>query len=184
MLRSMMQDARYAVRQWRNAPAFALTVVTVLALGLGATTTDVKTIHQAVEDSFGSQLLILRMLETFAGLALMIASVGLYGLLSFAVAQRTREIGIRMALGAQKGSILSLVLRRAVLLVTVGLVLGGSLAWFAARFAGSYIYGVCPHDVITFTAVVFVLAASSFLAAWLPARRAAAVDPILALRSE
>ena len=149
-----------------------------------AATTDVKTIHQAVEDSFGNQLLISRMLEAFAGLALMIASVGLYGLLSFAVAQRTREIGIRMALGAQKGSILSLVLRRAALLVTVGLVLGGSLAWFAARFAGSYIYGVRPHDVITFTAVVFVLAASSFLAAWLPARRAAAVDPILALRSE
>lgn len=149
-----------------------------------AATTDVKTIQQAVEDSFGSQTLIARMLETFAGLALMIASVGLYGLLSFAVAQRTREIGIRMALGAQKGSILGLVLRRAVLLVSVGLVIGGALAWFSARFAASYIYGVRPHDAITFAAVVIVFAACSFLAAWLPARRAAAVDPILALRSE
>jgi predicted permease len=149
-----------------------------------AATTDVKTIHQAVEDSFGSQLLIARLLETFAGLALMIASVGLYGLLSFAVAQRTREIGIRMALGAQRGRILSLVLRRAVLLVAIGLVTGGALAWFATRFAATYIYGVRAHDVLTFAAVTLVLALSSFLAAWLPARRAAAVDPILALRSE
>ena len=149
-----------------------------------ATTTDVKTIHQAVEDSFGSQTLIARLLEAFAALALMIASVGLYGLLSFAVVQRTREIGIRMALGAQQSSILGLVLRRAVVLVAIGLTLGGTLAWFAARFAGSYIYGVRDHDALTFAAVTVVLAGSSFLAAWLPARRAAAVDPILALRSE
>jgi predicted permease len=149
-----------------------------------ATTTDVKTIHQAIEDSFGSETLIARLLETFAGLALMIASVGLYGLLSFAVAQRTREIGIRMALGAQQASILGLVLRRALLLVGAGLVLGGVLAWFAARFAAGYIFGVRAHDAITFSAVTVVLAASSFLASWLPARRAAAVDPILALRSE
>ena len=149
-----------------------------------STTTGVKTIRQAVEDSFGSQKLIAYLLESFAALALMIASVGLYGLLSFAVAQRTREIGIRMALGAQQSSILGLVLRRAVLLVAIGLTLGGILAWFAARFAGSYIFGVQAHDVVTFSAVAVVLAASSFLAAWLPARRAAAVDPILALRSE
>ena len=104
-----------------------------------ATTTEVKTIHQAVEDSFGSQKLIAYLLESFAALALMIASVGLYGLLSFAVAQRTREIGIRMALGAQQSSILGLVMRRAVVLVATGLTLGCGLAWFAARFAGSYI---------------------------------------------
>jgi len=149
-----------------------------------STTTGVKTIRQAVEDSFGSQKLIAYLLESFAALALMIASVGLYGLLSFAVAQRTREIGIRMALGAKQSSILGLVLSRAVLLVAIGLTLGGILAWFAARFAGSYIFGVQAHDVVTFSAVAVVLAASSFLAAWLPARRAAAVDPILALRSE
>ena len=149
-----------------------------------ATTTDVKTIHQAVEDSFGSQTLIAYLLETFAALALITASVGLYGRLSFAGAQRTREIGIRMALGAQHANILALVLHRAVLLVAVGLALGGTLAWFAARFAGSYIYGVRTHNAITFSAVAFVLALASFLAAWLPARRAAGVDPILALRSE
>ena len=149
-----------------------------------ATTTDVKTIHEAVEDSFGSQTLIAHLLESFAGLALMIASVGLYGLLSFTVAQRTREIGLRIALGAPQANILSLILRRALLLVAVGLAMGGVLAWFAVTLARSYIFGVEAHDGLTLTAVVLVLAAASFVAAWLPARRAAAVDPILALRSE
>jgi ABC-type antimicrobial peptide transport system permease subunit len=144
----------------------------------------VKTIHEVVEDSFGSQTLIAHLLESFAGLALLIATVGLYGLLSFAVAQRTREIGLRIALGAPLGNILNLVLRRALLLVVTGLSAGAGLAWFAAKLASSYIYGVKAHDGLTFIAVVLVLAAASFFAAWLPARRAASVDPILALRSE
>jgi len=149
-----------------------------------ATTTGVKTIHEAVEDSYGSQTLIARLLEGFAALALMIASVGLYGLLSFTVAQRTREIGLRIALGAPQLNILNLVLSRALLLVAAGLSIGGALAWFAVKFTSGYIFGVDAHDGFTFTGVAVVLAAASFLAAWLPARRAASVDPILALRSE
>ena len=142
-----------------------------------ATTTEVKTIHEAVEDSFGSQKLIARLLQGFAALALMIASVGLYGLLSFAVAQRTREIGLRIALGAPQANILSLILRRALLLVGIGLTIGAVLAWFAVKFASGYIYGVEAHDALTFAAVVVVLAAASFFAAWLPARRAACGRP-------
>jgi len=149
-----------------------------------AATTNVETIHEAVEDSFGSQALIAQLLETFAALALMIACVGLYGLLSFVVAQRTREIGVRLALGASQHSILGLVLSRALSLVCIGLALGGTLAWFTTRLARGYIFGVQAHDALTFAVVIFVLAASAFVAAWLPARRAAAVDPILALRSE
>lgn len=149
-----------------------------------ATTTDVVTIHEAVESSFGSQTLISHLLEAFAALALMIASVGLYGLLSFAVAQRTREIGVRLALGAPRQNILALVLRRALVLVASGLIAGSVLAWFAARLTRGYLYGVQAHDALTFALVIGILAATAFLAAWLPARRAAAVDPILALRSE
>jgi ABC-type antimicrobial peptide transport system permease subunit len=149
-----------------------------------ATTTGVKTIHEAVEDSFGSQMLIAHLLETFAGLALMIASVGLYGLLSFAVTQRTREIGVRIALGAQQSGIVALILRRAVMLVATGLACGTAMAWFATRIAEGYVFGVKTHDTFTFAAVVAVLTMASLFAAWLPARRAAAVDPIQALRSE
>jgi len=149
-----------------------------------AATTNVMTIHEAVENSFGSQNLIAQLLETFAVLALVIDSIGLYGLLSFVVAQRTREIGVRLALGASQLSILRLVLSRALLLMCIGLALGGILAWFATTLAHGYIYGVQAHDGLTFTAVILVLAAAAFTAAWLPARRAAAVDPILALRSE
>jgi predicted permease len=149
-----------------------------------ATTTDVKTIHEAVEDSFGSQTLISHLLESFAALALMIASVGLYGLLSFAVAQRTREIGLRLALGAQKANILNLVLRRALLLVCAGLICGTAIAWFATSLTRSYVYGVKAHDGLTFAVVVAILAIASFLAAWVPARYAASIEPIVALRSE
>jgi len=149
-----------------------------------ATTTGVKTIHEAVEDSFGSQTLTSYLLEGFAGLALLIASVGLYGLLSFAVAQRTREIGLRIALGAQRVNILKLVLRRALLLVGAGLVCGGAMAWFAVSLARSYIYGVQTHDAPTFAAVVVMLATASFFAAWLPARHAASIEPMQALRAE
>ena len=149
-----------------------------------ATTTNMKTVHEAVEDSFGSQTLTAYLLEGFGGLALLIASVGLYGLLSFAVAQRTREFGLRIALGAQQRSILNLVLRRALLLVSAGMVIGMAMAWFAVSLARSYIYGVGAHDGVTFVSVGLVLAAASFLAAWVPARHAASVEPMQALRAE
>lgn len=149
-----------------------------------ATTTNVKTVQEAVEDSFGSQTLTAYLLEGFAGLALSIASVGLYGLLSFAVAQRTREFGLRIALGAQHSTIVSLVLRRALLLVSAGMVIGTAMAWFAVSLARSYIYGVKAHDGVTFATVGLVLAAASFLAAWMPARHAASIEPMQALRSE
>ncbi|MFC5862919.1 ABC transporter permease [Acidicapsa dinghuensis] len=149
-----------------------------------ATTTDVETIHEAVEDSFGSQTLTSRLLEGFALLALVIASVGLYGLLSFTVAQRTREIAVRFALGAQQASILQMVLRRAQVLMVAGLACGTTLAWFAVKLTQGYIYGVQSHDAATFASVIGVLAAACFVAAWMPARHAAAIEPVVALRSE
>ncbi len=149
-----------------------------------ATTTDVMTIHEAVENSFGSQELTSSLLEGFAGLALVIASVGLYGLLSFAVAQRTREFALRFALGAQQSNILQMVLRKALMLVAVGLGCGTAMAWFAVKLAQGYIYGVQAHDAVTFGSVIGVLAAACFAAAWMPARHAATIEPVVALRSE
>jgi predicted permease len=149
-----------------------------------AVTTNVKTMHEAVEDTFGSQTLMARLLEGFAALALVIASVGLYGLLSFAVAQRRREIGLRIALGAQQGRVVGMILGRAAWMTAIGLSVGCVLAWFATRLMRSYLFGVEAHDAMTLVAVALVLATASLVAAWLPARRAAAVDPMQALRTE
>jgi predicted permease len=149
-----------------------------------ATFSDVETIREAIDDSIGSQIVITRLLEGFAGLALLIATVGLYGLLSFIVAQRTREIGVRIAVGAQRSDVMIQVLRRAFLLVLAGLSLGSLLAWFAVKLAMGYIYGIQAHDGLTFTAVVVILAVVSLAAAWLPAHRAASTNPALVLRGE
>jgi len=149
-----------------------------------ATTTDVKTIRQAVEDSFGSTTLTEDLLEVFAGLALLIASVGLYGLLAFTVAQRTQELGVRLALGASRGNVMGLVLSRAVVLIATGLGVGCIAAWFAVRVTQSYLFGVKVHDVSTFAVVLLVLGISGLLAAYLPARRASKIDPMQALRAE
>ena len=149
-----------------------------------ATTTDVKTMSEAVEDSIASQSLIAHLLESFAGVALSIAVVGLYGLLSFTVAQRVREIGIRIALGAHKTNILMLVFRRAMALIVTGLTIGGVLAWFAVGLAKGYIYGIQVHDVLTFVATLSLLLACSIFTTWLPAHRAASVDPVHTLRME
>jgi ABC-type antimicrobial peptide transport system permease subunit len=108
----------------------------------------------------------------------------LYGLLSFVVAQRKREFGLRIALGAQQSNILSLVLRRALFLVGVGLACGTVLAWFAVSLARTYIFGVQAHDSVTFASVATVLASAAFLAAWIPARKAASTEPMQALRTE
>jgi predicted permease len=149
-----------------------------------STTTDVKTIREAVEDSIASQTLIAHLLESFAGVALLIATVGLYGLLSFTVTQRTREIGIRIALGAPQTNIFMLVVRRALVLIISGVAIGGVLAWFAVEFAKSFIFGVEVHDAPTFIATLSVLFAFSIIATLLPAHRAASVDPVHTLRAE
>jgi predicted permease len=120
----------------------------------------------------------------FGGIGLVLATVGLYGVMSFAVARRTREIGIRMAIGARPAAVLLLVLRRGMMLTLAAVALGWPAAWMLARIASSLLYGIAPHDVVTFTLVPIVLVVVALVAAWIPARRAACIDPIQALRSE
>jgi putative ABC transport system permease protein len=115
-------------------------------------------------------------------LALALAVVGIYGVMSFSVAQRTREIGIRMALGAQAPAVLAMILRHAAILVGAGLAIGWAAAALVTRYAASLLYGVSPTDATTFAAVPAVLAAVALAACYLPARRAARVDPTVALR--
>jgi ABC-type antimicrobial peptide transport system permease subunit len=115
---------------------------------------------------------------------LVLATVGLYGVLSYAVSRRTREIGIRLALGAQPGEVLRLVIRQGMLLTAIAIALGLPLALAGARFSASFLYGIRPHDLITFTTLPLFLAAVALPASWIPARRAAKINPQTALRYE
>jgi predicted permease len=124
------------------------------------------------------------LLGLFAGLALLLAVVGLYGVLSNLVAQRTQEIGVRMALGARSRDVLALVVKEGLLLASVGVTMGLVIASWLTRFLASLLFGVKSQDPITLCAVSLVLLTAAFLATYVPARRAAAVDPMIALRSD
>jgi predicted permease len=124
------------------------------------------------------------MLTVFAGIALFLALVGLYGLMAYSVSRRTREVGIRMALGAQRTDVMLLVLRKAALLLALGLVSGLVASWFATLAMQAFLFGVGRHDPMTILSVCALLAVSGLIAAIIPARRAASVDPMQALRTE
>ena len=142
------------------------------------------TMQQVVEDSYGSQQLAARLLEIFAGTALLLCIAGIYGLLAYLVTQRTRELGIRLALGAQRGRIMAMVLWQACGMLLSGVTLGLMLAYASVRLLRTLLYGVTVHDPWTMAAVALMLLAGGLAAAYLPARRAAGVDPMEALRSE
>ena len=120
----------------------------------------------------------------FGSVGLLLAAVGLYSVMSYSVSRRTREIGIRLALGATSRAVQGLVVRQGMQLTGIGLCAGLAAAWAVARFATSILYGIQPHDILTFTGVPIFLAAIAFLACWIPGRRAARVDPMAALRNE
>jgi len=145
---------------------------------------NITTMDQIVEDSYGSQRLAAHLLESFAAAALLLCIAGLYGLLAYVVSQRTREMGVRFALGAQRGDVIWLILRQAGVLVLAGVALGLALAFATSRFIRSYLYGVKAHDAWTLAAVALVLLIAGAAAAYLPARRAAHVNPVEALRAE
>lgn len=142
------------------------------------------TMEQVVEDSYGSQQLAARLLEIFGGTALVLCIAGIYGLLAYLVTQRTRELGIRIALGAQRVRLMAMVLGQAAGMLMAGLAVGLLLAYATSRVVATLLYGVKPHDPWTMIAVTLVLLVGGLAAACIPARRAAAVDPMVALRSE
>jgi len=124
------------------------------------------------------------LLGAFAALALLLASVGLYGVLSYAVVQRSRELGLRLALGATKGAVVRMVVARGLWLTASGLAAGAALAWAGTRAMSTVLYGVTPSDPATYGAVAALLTLVACVASYLPARRAARLDPSEVLRAE
>jgi putative ABC transport system permease protein len=124
------------------------------------------------------------LLGCFAGVAMILAAIGIYGVIAYSVAQRTKEIGIRMALGAQRRDMLEMILRQSFSVVAIGLAIGLCAALALTRLMASLLYGVSAHDFSIYAFVLFVLSAAALVASYLPARRAMNVDPMVALRYE
>jgi putative ABC transport system permease protein len=144
----------------------------------------VEALETTVLRSVGDRRFTMLLLGAFAMLALLLAVVGVHGVLSYAVYQRRQEIGIRVALGAPAGRIVGNVVRSALVLATTGIGLGLAGAWAVTRVLSSVLYGVSATDAAVFASVPLILILTALLAAYLPARRAARVDPMVALRAE
>jgi len=146
--------------------------------------TRIETLEESRRNALAAPRLIATLLGLFALLALVITAAGIGGVLAFTVSQRTQEIGIRMALGAGRGDVLWMVLRQGLGLVILGLALGNVAAFFLSQIMSGVLYAVPPTDPLTFASVVVVLLLVAALACLLPARRAASVSPVTALRSQ
>jgi putative ABC transport system permease protein len=145
---------------------------------------DVQTMNEAIRHGLWENRIWLTLMTTFAILALVIAAIGIYGVMAYSVAQRTQEIGIRMALGAARADVLRMIVGQAMRLTLIGIGIGLAGAFAVTRLMASMLFGVSPSDPPTFVGVTVILALSSVVAAWLPADRATRVDPMVALRSE
>lgn len=185
----MTQDYSAAVTmQVRTSGLPEAVIPTVLrqvqSLDTNLALTNVNTIGELMDQGLWAPRMAAALLTIFGGLALILAVVGVYGVLSYSVQQQTREIGIRMAMGAQSGRVLSLVVKQGMRLAVAGLVAGLAIAFAAMRVLSSLLFGVSSHDPVVFGGVSMILTTVAILACYIPARRAASVNPLVALRYE
>jgi putative ABC transport system permease protein len=144
----------------------------------------IRSMDQLLGSSLATRRLTLVLLAGFAALALLLAAVGIYGVISYSVRQRTHELGIRMALGAQAGDVLKLILVQGLKLAFIGVAIGLTAALSLTRWMKSLLFEVRPTDPMTFVVIALLLIAVALLACWVPARRATKVDPVIALRND
>jgi putative ABC transport system permease protein len=144
----------------------------------------VRTMEQVLSDKTARQNFNMILLSIFAGVALVLAAIGIYGLMSYSVEQQTAELGLRMALGAGRPELFRLIVKQGMTPALIGVVCGIALALGAARVLKSLLFGVQPNDPFSFVAVAIVLTAVALVSVYLPARRAMGLDPLVALRKE
>jgi putative ABC transport system permease protein len=184
-LRTVRRTLTMVIRSTGDPLALAAPVREVVAgLDRDLAVADVRTLDQVVADSVGERRLTLLLLGLFGGAALLLALVGIYGVTAYGVSQRTREMGIRLALGAAPGAVRRLVLGEGLQLAGLGLCAGLALALAGGRVLRSQLYGVGSADPATYLALSTVLLLVAVVATWIPARRATRVDPAIALRAE
>jgi putative ABC transport system permease protein len=145
---------------------------------------EVYTMEEVISRSTAARRLNLTLLGAFAVIALVLSTAGLYGVISYTISQRTRELGIRMALGAQPSDVVKLVVRQGVVLAALGVGAGLVGAFGLSRLLERLIYGVSTRDPLTFGSLALLMGAIALLATWMPARRASRVDPIIAIKSD
>jgi ABC-type antimicrobial peptide transport system permease subunit len=174
-----------AVRSSLPAKPLAAAIRTILhSLDPNLAAGNIRTMGDLESEASAQRRFQTWLLTFFAAIALFLALVGLYGLMAYSVSRCTREVGIRMALGAQRTDVILLVLKKAAFLLALGLVAGLVTSWFATRAIQAFLFGVGRHDPITILSVCALLAISGMIAALIPARRAASIDPMQALRTE
>jgi ABC-type antimicrobial peptide transport system permease subunit len=145
---------------------------------------EVRALSAQVEAAMTQERILATLASGFGALALVLACIGLFGLLHYTVAQRTREIGIRMALGAPKNGVIGMEMRRALRLVAAGIALGLPCVWIASRWVKSLLFGIAPTDRVTIAGAALLFLTAALGAAYVPARRASQVDPMIALHEE
>jgi putative ABC transport system permease protein len=179
------QSLGLVVRAERNPAALATAVGQAIhSIDKDLPVYSIFTMDQLLGNSLAQRRLTLILLASLAALALVLAAVGIYGVISYAVRQRTRELGLRMALGAQARDVLALVLKQGLKLTLIGIGMGLLAAFALTHWLESLLFGVRPTDALTFGAIAVVLLSVALLACWIPARRATKVDPMIALRQE
>jgi ABC-type antimicrobial peptide transport system permease subunit len=167
-----------------TAPLVAAVRETLKPLSPNLPGNAVRTLQQLVDKSVSPRRFVVLMLGGFAGFALILASLGIYGLISYSVNQRTREIGIRMALGASASDVQARIVVQTLRLAAIGIAIGVVASWSLAQFLSGLLFGVTASDPATFLGILVVLTMVAALAGYLPARRASRIDPLVALRAE
>ena len=179
------RDGSFLLRTKGDIPGIEHTIRVVVAASGGIAQLErVRPYGEVINDSLDRERMVAALSAAFGGLALMLAAVGLYGVLAYGVSRRTAELGIRMALGAQRSDVQWLIFRETAYMVAAGTAAGLIAAAASTRLVATMLYGVKPVDAPVFAGAALVLASVAALAGWLPARRASRIEPMVALRHE